>query len=204
MKKQIIAIHGGDVYRSYDEYIAGLKRWKVDRSDFDGLSKKGWRGMLQKNLGDGFLVVRLQMPNPQNVRYLEWKIWFDKFVPFMAHEVVLVGHSMGGIFLAKYLAENRFPKKIRAVFLLAPPFQGNDPKDYMADFVLPNDLKRLKAYGDKIHIYQSKDDDLVLFNEFERYQKALPEAQTRIFKNRGHFKLPLALELVKDIKTLYR
>ena len=204
MKKQIIAIHGGDVYRSYKEYIAGLKRWKIDKSDFEGSSQKGWRGTLQKKLGNAFQIIPIHMPNKNNARYLEWKIWFDKFVPLMAREVVLVGHSMGGMFLAKYLAENRFPRKIRAVFLLAPAFQGNDAKDFMADFVLPKDLKRLKAYGDKIHIFQSKDDDLVLFKEFKLYQKALPEAQTRVFKDRGHFKVTMSPELSRDIRKLYK
>ena len=204
MKKQIIAIHGGDAYKSYGEYIAALKHWKIGKSDFEGLSKGGWRDALQKALGSQFQVIHMRMPNQNNVRYKEWKIWFDKFVPFMEKEVVLVGHSMGGIFLTKYLAENLLPKKIKAVFLIAPPFKGNDPKDFMADFVLPKDLKRLKAYGDKIHIFQSEDDDLVLFKEFRLYKKALPMAQMRVFKDRGHFKITRSPELYKDIKALYK
>jgi hypothetical protein len=207
MEKQVIVIHGGDVYRTHEEYLKALKNWKVDRSDFESFAhKSGWKESLQTDLGSGFQVFLFRMPNSFNARYAEWKIWFDKFIPFMDRKVVLIGSSLGGIFLTKYLSENEFPEKvrIRGVFLVAAPFKGNDSKDYLADFVLPKDLKRLEAYGEKLHFYQSKDDELVKFKELEEYQKRLPEAQTRIFTDRGHFfgkKLP---EIVKDIRDIYK
>ena len=46
-----------------------------------------------------------------NARYEEWKIWFERMIPFLNDNVILVGHSLGGIFFVKYLSENLLPIK---------------------------------------------------------------------------------------------
>ncbi len=35
--------------------------------------------------------------------------------------IIYVGHSLGVTFLAKYLSENTFPKRIGAFILITPP-----------------------------------------------------------------------------------
>ena len=201
MKKQVIVIHGGDTYDTYEQYIAALKR---DTLNWEKMRLKRWKETLGEKLGRGFDVVAPRMPNSLNARYLEWDIWFRKFIPHMNREVILIGGSLGGIFLAKYLSENKFPKKIRGIFLIAPPFKGNNSKDPMADFILPKNMSRLAKYGNKVHLYHSTDDKIVHTLDFDRYLKALPQAQVRIFKDRGHFLGDKFPELVRDIKTLYK
>ncbi len=56
------------------------------------------------------------MPNALNAKYLEWKILLGRLAPCFNKEAAFIGHSLGGIFLAGYLAENEFPKKILAFF----------------------------------------------------------------------------------------
>lgn len=201
MKRQVIFIHGGDPHDSYKQYIDFLKAFRLD---FKQALAKGWRGALQENLGEKFEVMTPRMPNSLNAKYLEWEIWFKKFIPHMENEVVLGGQSLGGMFLAKYLSENRFPKKIKGIFLVAPPFKANNKKDPMADFILPKNISRFVKYGDKIHLYHSDDDKLVWKSDFNRYVEAIPNAKVRIFKNRGHFMGEKFPELVKDIKALYK
>ena len=196
-KKQVIFIHGGDTFDSYDKYIASLKKTKLD---FKRALSKGWKGTLPAKLGPALP----RMPNSLNAKYLEWKIWFDKFIPHMNKEVVLGGNSLGAIFLAKYLSENRFPKKIKGILLVAPPFKGNDANDSLADFVLPKNMSRLAKYGDKVHLYHSADDRLVLASDFKRYMEVLPDAKVSLFKDRGHFLGNRFPEIVKDIKSLYK
>src|SRR3989344_3476169 len=107
---QVWVIHGGDAFASYDEYLEHLKNWEIDINRLRGTDD--WKSTLSNHLGSGYDVFRPSMPNSRNAKYIEWKIWFDKFVPFMEDGIVLVGHSLGGLFLAKYLSEEQLPKKI--------------------------------------------------------------------------------------------
>jgi predicted alpha/beta hydrolase family esterase len=201
MKKQIIVIGGANSYDSYKDYIASLKRLKLD---WKTMRQKGWKDTLAEKLGNGFEVVVLRMPNTLNAKYLEWKIWFEKIVPHTRNNVTLVGHSMGAIFLAKYLSENKFSINVKGIFLVSPPAISNGPKESLADFILPKDMGRLEAYGEKVHLYYSTDDALVHLPEFKIYMKILPRAQKGIFKDRGHFTGKSFPEIVKDIKNLYK
>src|SRR4051812_18846652 len=113
MKQQILVIHGGDTFETYEEYIRDLKKSKLDLNQ---IRKVGWKQNLAKKLGKNFDVLSPKMPNALNARYKEWEIWFEKIIPLLDKNIVLVGHSLGGIFLVKYLSENSFPKKIKATF----------------------------------------------------------------------------------------
>jgi len=104
MKKQVIFIHGGGNFDSYKSYLSFLRR---DKFDINELKKKKWKDSLDKDLGSKFEVLMPKMPNSSNAKYLEWKIWFEKLLPFINQEVIFVGKSLGGIFLAKYLSENK-------------------------------------------------------------------------------------------------
>jgi predicted alpha/beta hydrolase family esterase len=196
MKKQVIVIHGGDTFDSYEDYLAYLTDWEVSK---EMLTSKGWKSTLQSMLGEGYEVLKPTMPNEFNCKYVEWKIWFEKFTPFFIDEVILVGHSLGGIFLAKYLAENILPKKITALFLIAAPFDDVDTTS-LADFVLPDSLELITKQVDTIYLYQSEDDPIVPFSELAKYQLKLPGVHIKIFKDKGHFNQETFPELVESIQ----
>lgn len=198
MKHQVVIIHGGDTFDNYEDYLHFLKNFEVD---LGMLSNKSWKKSLEADLGENFEVLALQMPNKFNAKYLEWKIWFKKFIPFFNDEVIIVGHSLGGIFLAKYLAENIFPKKITGLYLIAAPYANVDTYS-LADFILPESLEKITDQVSEIFLYQSKDDKIVPFSEVEAYQYQLPSAKLRIFENRGHFNQENFPELVSDIKSV--
>lgn len=199
MKKQIVIIGGGDTFETYEEYLKFLRECKLDPSDF---YKKGWKKRLADHLGDRFDVLSTQMPNNSNAKYLEWKIWFDKYVPYFKNNVTFVAHSLGGLFLAKYLSENDIPQKILATLLVSPPFDDTSGDYSLADFILPESLKKLEKQVGKIILYHSKDDQVVPFSALEQYKNALPKAETRIFEDRGHFNQEEFPELVQDILNL--
>ena len=204
MKRQIIVIHGGDAFDTYREYLSFLKKWKIDFDKYQHPKEK-WRENLGKDLGRNFEVILPRMPNSLNARYFEWKIWFDKFVPHLKPGVVLVGYSLGGIFLVKYLAEKKFPVKIAGTFLVAAPFEdhGSDPDgESLVDFKLPKKLEGFRRQGGQIFIYHSKDDPIVPCSHADQYEKVLGIATKRIFTNRGHFWQGKFPELVRDIKSL--
>lgn len=194
--KQVIAIHGGDAFPTYEEYIEYLKREEVD--PYRG---KGWKANLPAALGEEYEVLQPRMPNPMNAKYVEWKIWFEKFFPYLKENVILLGHSMGGIFLAKYLSENEFPKKVTATFLIAAPFEDDGGRP-IVEFNLPASLEKFQEQGGKIFLYQSADDPVVNALEVEKYKKALPLAEVRMFSDRGHFNQEEFPEIVEAIKAL--
>jgi len=108
MKKQVVVIRGGNTFETRKAYVAYLKRYKLD---IQKLKRGDWKDSLNKDLGKTFEVILPRMPNASDARYEEWKIFFNKLRPFLRSGVILIGHSLGGTFLAKYLSQNRFPKK---------------------------------------------------------------------------------------------
>jgi len=195
--QQVLVIHGGDAFASYEEYVNSLKTYEVDLSRS---TSKGWKQMLQENLGGTYQVISPTMPNKWNAKYLEWKIIFEKYIPHLTDSVILVGHSLGGSFLAKYLSEETFPKSIKATFLIAPPYNKDEDRD-LVEFTLPESLAKLENQGGKIFIYHSKDDPIVSFGELEKYEKNLPSANIKTFEDRGHFIQETFPEIIEDIKS---
>lgn len=195
-KQQVVLIHGGDSFKTYDDFLNSLKNWEVSKTKF--LPRHDWKTTLDKRLGDEFEVLAPQMPNKSNAKYSEWKIWFERLLPFVDDAAILVGHSLGGMFLARYLAENNFPKKIKALHLVAAPH--NNTAD-CEDFRLPDSLSNIEDQVKNIYLYQSKDDKIVPFSELAVFEKALPSAKSQIFEDRGHFKQDEFPELIENIKA---
>ncbi len=198
MNRQVFVIHGGNAYDSYEKYFISLRNKQVTLED---LRRTDWKMMLQQKLGDEFEVYVPSMPSKQNAKYAEWKIWFEKFVPFMEPNVILVGHSLGAIFLAKYLSENAYPVTIRATLLVGAPFNTltNHP---LADFNLGTDLTLLSKQAGEIFLYHSKDDNVVPYSNFQDYQHALPDARAFSFNDRGHFVGEHFPEILETIRSL--
>jgi predicted alpha/beta hydrolase family esterase len=202
MKRQVVVIHGGDNFKNRKDCLAFLKKMPIDFGRFTG-KKKDWKTNLREGLGRKFEVVLPIMPNAFDARYDEWEVWFKKVIPHLKNGVILVGYSLGGTFLAKYLAENNFPKKIRATFLVAACFDDKDADYSLADFGLPKSLAKLAKQGGEIFIYQSKEDPIVSFADFYKFKKALPNARAVAFKNKGHFNQERFPELARAIKNLF-
>ncbi len=200
MKQQVLAIHGGTSFDSDEDYLDFLKTRELS---IDKLKEcYDWKAMLRKELGEEFEVLVPKMPNSTNVRYAEWRIWFERCAAFLQDDVILIGHSLGGIFLAKYLSENDFPHTIKATFLVGAPYEGTSTVESLKDFALPSSLEKFASQGGAIYIVHSKDDPVVPFEEVEKYQQALPQAQKMIFNTKGHFNQESFPELVAFIQSL--
>jgi predicted alpha/beta hydrolase family esterase len=200
MKTQVFVIHGGHARDSYEDYLKHLIEKQVDLEYLRNKSK-GWKRGLAEELGEGYEVFNPQMPNVENAKYIEWKIWFEKFIPYFSDGIIFVGHSLGGIFLSKYLSENELPIRIGATFLVAAPYNTatNHPR---ADFNIIGPLTKFSQQSPEIFIYQSKDDEIVPFSNFEHYQQELPKAHIRVFETNGHFSQEKFPEIVADILEL--
>ncbi len=208
MKKQVLVIHGGETFLSYEKYLEYLKNYEID---FEKIKKKqnGWKKHLQEDLGDDFEVIQPQMPSFRNAKYAEWKIWLEKYLPILHNNIILIGHSLGGIFWAKYLSENKFPVKISQLHLVSAPFDNNDKKNSrnrnkceeydLVDFNFSGGLSNVKNQVKNIFLYHSKDDPIVPFVDLEKYTGALPTAKEMVFEDRGHFSVEKFPEIIKNI-----
>lgn len=196
--RQVVVIHGGNTYDSYEEYLTALRERILDLEQMKG---KGWKSSLELALGSAYEIIAPRMPLADNAKYSEWKIWFEKLIPFLRDGTVFVGHSLGGIFLAKYFSEESYPKKVSAILLIAAPYES-DGEYSLVDFALSDNLSRLVEYGDRVHLYQSTDDVIVPFSNLERYKLKLPAAIPHVFTGRGHFLQDEFPELVEDIRNL--
>ncbi|MFA6278743.1 MAG: alpha/beta hydrolase [Candidatus Paceibacterota bacterium] len=200
MTKQVIVVGGGNVFPTYEAYFSFLKNFEAESIDY---FKRGrdWKANLQETLGDTYEALIPRMPNSNNAKYIEWKIWFEKLFPFLNDEVILIGHSLGASFLAKYLSEEQFPKKILATFIVAGPYDSDGDRP-MVEFILPDSLALFEKQGGTIFLYHSKDDPVVAFSELAKYQKALPSAKVNVFEDRKHFNQESFPEIVTSIKSI--
>jgi predicted alpha/beta hydrolase family esterase len=126
---QVFFIHGGMTFKNRNDYLKFLKTREVY------LEKKSyWSvGYLRDKLGKNFQVINPRMPLQDNAKYLDWKITFESYFSKFEKNIILIGSSLGGIFLAKYLSENKFPKKILSVYIICPPFDLYRAKTWSAD-----------------------------------------------------------------------
>ncbi|HYF29190.1 MAG TPA: alpha/beta fold hydrolase [Candidatus Paceibacterota bacterium] len=197
-KQQLVIIHGGNARNSYEEYLDRLKQREVTADDFK--VKHKWKEVFADEFSSSWEVFKPSMPNDKNAKYLEWKIWFEKLVPYLRDDVVFIGHSLGGLFLAKYLSEEQFPKRVRATILVAAPY--NTPEHPRADFNITHPFDQLVKQGGEIYLYHSPDDETVPLSAFERYAKEIPSAHAVLIENRGHFSTPTFPELAEVVRSL--
>jgi predicted alpha/beta hydrolase family esterase len=198
MKKQLIFIRGGEAFDREEDFWEYLKNREYNPFD----KHKSWRDWVGWALSDDFEIIEPNMPNKQYAQYRAWKIWFEKVFPYLNEEkLVMIGHSLGGLFLAKYVSENTFPKRISQLHLVAPVFDSNELRgEGVGDFMLdPQKLSNLQSQCDTIFIYQSQDDTTCPPHHGRSYAQHLPQALYTEFQKRGHFIQPAFPELLANI-----
>ena len=60
---------------------------------------------LQQQLGSDYHVLAPDMPDPGHPRYLAWRDQIEQELGKLDADALLIGHSLGGSMLLKYLAE---------------------------------------------------------------------------------------------------
>jgi predicted alpha/beta hydrolase family esterase len=201
MKRQVIFVGGGDSYSNYDDYVRALENAPL--RNLMGEKTSRWTDALREDLGDEYELYMVPMPNTDNARYSEWKIWFEKYFEYIHDDAILVGWSLGGMFLSKYLTEASTPFSMHALFLLAAPCgeyddgEGNDCGSFRFD---KSNLGTIANKVKHITILHSKDDFVVPYEHAVGYKEALPEAELVTFEDKNHFLVEELPELVEMIK----
>lgn len=201
-KRQIVFIHGGDVFADNETFLRHLRMTELHDPMWLPDAPVRWREMLARRFADRCDILMPTMPNKQNARYEEWVIWFERHIPFLSDDAILVGHSLGGVFLAKYLTEKEFPVRIALLVLVSAPFDAEEPGQTLGDFALPGDVSILAERADQILLYHSHDDPVVPFEEMGKYADAISGSVAVALDGRGHILDEDFPELSKEITSL--
>lgn len=192
-------IHGGMTFKNYKDYLNYLKNKEVKLDK----NPKWSEDYINKELGKDFQIIKPRFPLSDNAKYRDWKIWFERYIPLLNDNCILIGNSLGGIFLAQYLSENKFPKKILSTYLICAPFDNTLPdEDLVGGFKLKSDISLLEKSSKNLYLMFSEDDDVVPISHAEKYRKKLKNSNIIIYKSKnGHFKISKFPEIIKMIKN---
>lgn len=193
--KQILIIHGGDSFLSYDKYLENLKQTELPYDRL--LQSRRWKD----NIIDAFPdadVLTPTMPNSANAQFNEWAIWFEKILPLLGDDVTIIGHSLGGMFLTKYLHNHPLDQPARQLILLAAGY--NEDNEEYGQFRVDS-AAGLERSANEIYIMHSKDDFVVPYEALNKFVRDLPTAKIYRFTDRNHFldeSFPELIEILKQ------
>lgn len=181
MKRHVLFIHGGgEGAYDADEKLAAS---------------------LQEALETAYDVRCPEMPNEDSPEYEEWKDRIENELAALDGRVILVGHSLGGSILLKYLSEKTVETPVAGLFLIAVPYW--DEAEWEVD-----EYALAKNFGSKlpdelpVFFYHSQDDEVVPFEHLELYTEKLPQAAIREFDGRGHQFGDDLSEVARDIRKI--
>ena len=194
--KQVLIIHGGNSFSSYDSYINDLRSTEIHYQRL--MPQRKWKSWIAEQMPEADVLLPT-FPNGYNAVYEEWVIYFEKLIPFLGNDVRLVGHSLGAMFLTKYLHEQQLSNKVRQLILIAGQY-GERAGDDMGSFLVES-ATGLEQSAHEIHLFYSKDDPIVDYSGLAAYSADLADVVVHDFDGRGHFldeTFPELLELLKQ------
>jgi len=146
-------------------------------------SQRHWRGWLKKELEQrGYIVDAPEMPIPWKPDYQAWKKEFEKIK--ISNNSVLIGHSAGGAFIARWLSENK--RVVKKVILLSPGKAKLDHNKRLHDFYSFKIDKSIAARVEKIVLFTSDNEKWYRKQNIQEYNVAWG-AQVITLHKTGHF-----------------
>lgn len=159
---------------------------------------------LQSALGKNYTVHCPSMPDEENSPYELWRAEIEKHLAALPGAVALVGHSVGGSVLLKFLVDAIPAPRIAGLFVIAAPFWGKPEGWQWEDVELPHDAAVRLEGAWPLVLYHSRDDEIVPFSHVLLYAARLPRVKVRAASSGGHQFDGNLGNLAEDIRTLTR
>ncbi len=166
---------------------------------------RGWLDWLVRELPQhGIEAVAPQFPEPKRPNIKAWIQTLADAIGRSDEELVLLGHSLGCLIVAKYLSDLPPDTKIAGIVLVAGM---NTTESWRPEGLYPIDFDKVKITAQKRVCIYSDDDDKV---EPERTKELarLIDAELILDPGKGHFagihgthELPSALQAVLSCYT---
>ena len=156
---------------------------------------------LRKSLHLPFTLHAPAMPEPENPRYKNWKLVIEKHFNKINGSIILIGHSLGGSVLLKFLSEEKIKIHIAAMFLISTPYWGM--KNWEIDeFTLHSNFENNLPDIPDLFLYHSHKDQWVPFLHMLYYKEKFPNAEIRILEGSDHNFSNGIPQLITDIFLL--
>jgi uncharacterized protein len=140
---------------------------------------------LKRALGPGYDVRFPRMPDEGEPDAASWKQQIASELSHLTGKVILVGHSLGGSILLRYLSEEKVDVSIAAAyFLAAPAFDGE--RWSFDDLKLSADAPKKLTSIPRLVFFHCRDDEIAPFAHLALHGERIPRAITRAFDTGGH------------------
>jgi predicted alpha/beta hydrolase family esterase len=140
---------------------------------------------LQQALGHEYDVRYPEMPDESNPDMQTWKTKITRELESLDGRVMLVGHSLGGVALLKFLSEENIAKPIAGLFLLAVPSWDEENWNF-DNLKLPRDLAAKLLSIPQVFLYHNRDDEIAPFRHLALHAARFPHAIVREGNRGGH------------------
>lgn len=156
---------------------------------------------LRKALGEDYKVLYPVVNEPNSPTYDNWKVLLDEQLNKLDETVILVGHSLGGSMLLKYLSEEKTDMRINGMFLVATPQWSKDGWD-VGEFAVQEDFSKHLPQVEVLYFYHCVNDPIVPFGHLDFYRKAFNNAIFRELSCKDHAFSNGLNELSADIRRI--
>jgi predicted alpha/beta hydrolase family esterase len=154
--------------------------------------------MLRTELSHEYEIISPLIERPNAPDYQQWRKVLKAAFAASKEPLILIGHSLGGSVLLKYLSEEKPDIRIQAMFLIAMPHWGA-PDWEVDEFVLEKNFSDALRNIPAIYLYYSEDDEMIPMQHLTFYRNAMKNAVIRKLKGYSHeFNTGLP-ELVQDL-----
>jgi uncharacterized protein len=146
--------------------------------------REKWYPWLEQVVNDlGVEYIAPILPQPENPVLSQWLDCLDKAQP--DEQTILVGHSLGGVVILRWLERQVASLRVKKVILVATN-AGTDESNNCFYTLSGYDFDKIKTHCDEFVVLHSTDDVWVPFSAGEENALGLGAKFLR-FTDRGHF-----------------
>jgi hypothetical protein len=175
---------------------------------------ENWFPWLEKELSNNKISCIIpHFPTPKHQNFTNWENLLNYyFMLGLVHDkTIFIAHSLGPIFIAKYVIKNKI--KIKGLISVAgfnDFFSGNkDFDDINKSFFMENsELSKFTDYSNFSHCFISDNDPYIPMDKLKQFSNII-KADLHIIPNGGHFNIDAGyvkfvevIEIIKDTENL--
>ncbi len=139
---------------------------------------------LREVLEPEYEVLFPKMPGIDEPHYEPWRDRLAAELAGVDGKVIVFGHSLGGSVALKYAAEGGLDDRVAGLVLAETPYWGSS--GWEREWALPEEWPGEGTRLPPIHLFHSRDDDVIPFAHLDLYAKRLPDAQVHALDGNGH------------------